>query len=290
MTQNIKSELFFLKQYGYSDRILEYIFLYGNNPLHFLFEYEDYSNAERELFTKKDLELSKRKAEYLSFKTSFFYSEPFLRKNNNNKIYFKYDDTALSSLLPPKIQPLFMYSKGIEGLLSIDKKRVSIVGTRKPSEDSIKITQTLVKKYVENDYIVVSGLAEGVDTSAHIATIDHGGKTIAVLPTNLNNIYPKKNTALAKMIEKEGLLLTSVGPNQNTFKSNFLERNQYVAYLSDIILVIETNLKSGTMNTIRNASMANKKIYFVDQKNDEINKKIIGFGGVLINEQINNCF
>lgn len=284
VANNIKSELFFLKQYGYSDGLLEYIFLSGQNPIYFIFDNDEYTEDEKKIFTKKDENLSFDKEKYKEFKIKLFNNEPFLSKNSINKIYFKYDETYFNELLPEKIQPLFMYSKGNEKLLSTSLKRISVVGTRNPKERSIIATKNLVKKYVEKGYVIVSGLAEGIDSVAHQVTLENRGKTIAVLPTNFNNIYPKKNQSLARKIQKTGLLITSIGPNENTFKSSFLERNQYVANISEVLLVIETNLKSGTMNTIRNAGLANKKILFIDQKNEEVNEKISKYGGVKINE------
>lgn len=79
-------------------------------------------------------------------------------------------------------------------------------------------------------------------------------------------------------------MVTSIGPKENTYKSSFLDRNQYLANISDIVVVTETNLKSGTMNTIRNASEASKKILFVDQEDELINNKIRGFGGEMLND------
>ncbi len=79
-------------------------------------------------------------------------------------------------------------------------------------------------------------------------------------------------------------MLTSIGPNENTYKSSFLDRNKYIANISDIVVVTETNLKSGTMNTIRSASIAGKKILFVNQGDNLINNKIYEFGGEMIDD------
>lgn len=199
-------------------------------------------------------------------------------------MYFKYDVNEMTELIPEKIMPLFMYSKGDISLLEVNQKRVAIVGTRHPSPKAIAITKKLTRKFVEDNYVIVSGLAKGIDTISHETAIVHKGKTIAVLPTNFNKIYPKENQELAKKILDGGLLVTSIGPKENTYKSSFLDRNQYLANISDIVVVTETNLKSGTMNTIRNASEASKKILFVDQEDELINNKIRGFGGEMLND------
>jgi DNA processing protein len=76
------------------------------------------------------------------------------------------------------------------------KRRISVVGSRKVSADGIKRTKIITKKLVENGFIVVSGLAEGVDSIAHQTAIENNGKTIAVVGTPLNKVYPKKNEEL----------------------------------------------------------------------------------------------
>ena len=281
MSSNTKSELFFLKQFGFSDRLLEDIYLFDESPLTIFFSDEKCININLK-FTNKDRVLSKCFEQYSKFKFTLFENEEFLHKNGINRIYFKYDKTELSNLIPLKKMPLFMYSIGDYSLLNKKIKKVAIIGTRKPKNKSIIITKNIVKKYVEDDYIIVSGLAEGIDTIAHETVIKHFGRTIAVLPTNFKKIYPKENNSLAQDILKNGLLVSAIGPNEHTYKSSFLDRNLYVANISDIIIVIETHIKSGTMNTIRNASEAGKKILYLNQRDSLVNDKIKNYGGIMI--------
>ncbi|MGE7023352.1 DNA-processing protein DprA [Solibacillus cecembensis] len=285
MTNKIRSNLFYLKQFGFNDSLLQTIFQLRLDPLESIFNNENEMIMEIESkFTDKDRELARNYQKYKNFKYELFNTEAFL-KDGSSKIYFKYDQNELTALIPEKNMPLFMYSKGDVSQLSLDRKRVAIVGTRKPSGKSIELTKKITQEYVRNNYIIVSGLAEGIDTVSHATTLDLGGKTIAVLPTNFNKIYPKENQVVADLISEKGLLLTAIGPKENTYKSSFLDRNQYVANISDLIIVIETNLKSGTMNTIRNAYKANKKILFVDQGDEAINNKIFEFGGEMLNDK-----
>lgn len=284
MANNTKSELFFLKQFGFSDRLLEDIYLSDEPPLTIFFS-KDHCINKNLKFSNQDIVLSESFEKYSKFKLTLFENEEFLHKNGINRIYFKYDNTDLSTLISRKKMPLFMYSIGDCSLLDTKKKRVAIIGTRKPKNKSIFITRNIVKKYVEDDYIIVSGLAEGIDTIAHQTAIEQFGKTIAVLPTNFKKIYPKENSNLAQSILNNGLLLSSIGPNEHTYKSSFLDRNQYVANISDIIIVIETNIKSGTMNTIRNASEAGKKILYINQEDSLVNERIKNYGGEIIDEE-----
>lgn len=190
----------------------------------------------------------------------------------------------VTKLIPAKNMPLFIYTKGDISLLDSDRIRVAIIGSRKPSNKSINITVIITQKFVNKNFVIVSGLAKGIDTISHKTTLLNNGKTIAVLPTNFNKIYPSDNNELANEIRNKGLLMTAIGPNENTYKSNFLNRNNYIANISDIVVVIETNIKSGTMNTIRNASEAGKKILYIDQEDEIINSMINELGGELIND------
>ncbi len=177
---------------------------------------------------------------------------------------------------------MFLYSSGDETLLSDNIHRVAIIGTRTPSEESIERAKCYTKRLALSGKVIVSGLAEGVDTVVHTTTLEVGGKTIAVLPTNFDNIYPKANKTLSDKIKSKGILITAIGPREHTYRSSFLDRNKIVAAISDEILVIETGLRSGTMNTIRNASKLGKKIYFLNQKNDEVNQKLLSYGGEML--------
>ncbi|MVN84894.1 DNA processing protein DprA [Listeria monocytogenes] len=283
MSVKVRSELFFLKQFGFNDTLLQHIFLLRIDPVDAIFNSENLLHMELEKkFTVKEKNLSKQFREYEKFKIDLFRSEKMLKKFDKNKIYFKYDNNNITQLIPEDIMPLFMYAKGNTSLLEKNKKRVAIVGTRHPSQRAIHITKKITRNYVKDGFIIVSGLAEGIDTVAHRTATENNGRTIAILPTNFKKVYPAKNKELANNILADGLLLTSIGPKENTFKSSFLERNKYVANISDIVVVTETKLTSGTMNTIRNASKAQKKILFIDQKDTSINKKIYKLGGEIL--------
>lgn len=283
MGQNIRSELFFLKQFGFSDRLLEAVYLSGALPMDILFSEETITMKDDFFFTEKDKELSKKQRKYKEFKMDFYNKETFLKKDEKNKIFFKYDINKISELIPNNKLPLFMYSIGNENLLDKSSKRVAIIGTRKPTESAINITKKITEKYIVEGYIIVSGLAEGIDTVSHETAILNLGETIAVLPTNFKSIYPKSNKELATKILNKGLLLTSIGPRENTYKSSFLDRNGYVANISDVIIVVETNLKSGTMNTIRKASEAKKKIFYIEQDDIQVNNQLKEYGGIPLN-------
>lgn len=198
MVENIRSELFFLKQFGFNNTLLQDIFLLGIDPINIIFNrgYKIYAELEKK-FTDKDRKLAENYYKYRDFKIDLFKEDDFLR-DSKSKMYFKYDVNEMTELIPEKIMPLFMYSKGDISLLEVNQKRVAIVGTRHPSPKAIAITKKLTRKFVEDNYVIVSGLAKGIDTISHETAIVHKGKTIAVLPTNFNKIYPKENQELDK--------------------------------------------------------------------------------------------
>ncbi len=277
---NMRAKILLLNQYGFSDKLLKAIYKNSIDPLETLFDKtsENY-NYFLNIYTKKDYNLSRNIDRLIEF-TRIFKKSYLFNDNNNIKVFFKYQKKELQNLIPDSIFPLFMYSNGNISLLDSDKSRVSIIGTRNPTLESIKLCELYTKKYINKGYIIVSGLAKGIDTVAHQTALKNKGCTISVIPTQFNKIYPKENYKLAKEIATKGLLLSNKGPFSNTYKSDFLDRNKYVANISDEILVIETHLKSGTMNTIRNASFAKKKIYYFDNLDMETQKVIEKYGGI----------
>ncbi len=132
----------------------------------------------------------------------------------------------------------------------LDKPRVAIVGSRKISAYGRAVTQRLAGELAKVGVVIVSGLAIGVDSVAHQATLDSGGLTIAVLPTSLDQIYPASHLNLARQIAASGgCLICEYPPGAEAFKSNFIARNRLVSGLADILLITEAAKNSGTMHT-----------------------------------------
>lgn len=135
------------------------------------------------------------------------------------------------------------------GDLSLLKRPcVSIVGTRDVSDAGAGATDWLARKMVDAGIIVVSGLAYGVDTVAHTATIDQGGRTISVIGTPLDKSSPSENSALQERIYKEHLLISRFAKGEKTQRSSFPLRNQLMAALSDATVVMEASDTSGTLH------------------------------------------
>jgi DNA processing protein len=147
---------------------------------------------------------------------------------------------------------------------------VAIVGSRKQTQYGREITRQLAESRARRGVVVVSGLALGHDALAHEGALNGGGVTVAVLGTPLPKITPATNYQLGKRIlANGGLILSEIGeipPGQDSrifYKRTFLQRNRIVAGLADVVIVIEANRYSGTLNTVRHALAQGKDVMAV---------------------------
>lgn len=156
--------------------------------------------------------------------------------------------------------PLGLFYRGNISILS--KKCVSIVGSRKTTFDGKKACDQTVKHLKESGVNVVSGLAIGVDSLVHKASLHYGISAISVLPGSVDNPVPKTNLYISNAIlEAGGLLLSERASGYKIEKSSYLERNRIISGLSDRILIIEAAIKSGSMSTAKFALEQNRDIY-----------------------------
>ncbi len=164
-----------------------------------------------------------------------------------------------------------LYYQG-EWDLVYSPKRIAIVGTRSPSEDAIRRTRKLVSLLVRDGYTIVSGLAKGVDTVAHETTIEHGGETIAVIGTPLDQVYPKENAQLQQRIARDYLLISQVPVLLYASRSwmwnrgFFPERNVTMSALTQATVIVEAGETSGTLIQAR-AALAQKRKLFILENN-----------------------
>lgn len=134
-------------------------------------------------------------------------------------------------------------------ILKSDSKAIAVVGSRKMSSRGERLTKKFVGKLVAVGFTIVSGLARGVDTVAHKAALKAKGRTIAVLGSGLDIIYPPENKSLAEEIIKNGALVSPYPPGTKPYPKNFLARNRIIVSLSKAVLVIEGARRSGTLST-----------------------------------------
>lgn len=145
-----------------------------------------------------------------------------------------------------------------------DEITIAIVGTRKASEAGVRTAQNFGKELGSMGIAVVSGLAMGIDTSAHEGAIRGDARTIAVLGNGLNKIYPAQNENLArKIIEKGGAIVSEYEENMPSLKQNFIQRNRIISGLSLAIVVIEAPLSSGALSTASFAASQGREVFVV---------------------------
>lgn len=132
--------------------------------------------------------------------------------------------------------------------IPLPRPRVSIVGSRKASSDGLASAAAISKTLVEKQVLIVSGLAEGIDTSAHEAAIAAGGRTVAVLGTPLDKVFPAKNFALQQKIMKNHLAISQFPIGHTTAPKDFVLRNRTMALISDATIIVEAGDESGSLH------------------------------------------
>lgn len=159
---------------------------------------------------------------------------------------------------PPEI----LYFKGNIELLK--KVCVCIVGTRNPSDYAdLVLKQIITKKIGQSDICIVSGLARGVDTLVHNICLEMNIPTIAVIAGGIENIYPYSNSPLYNRVGREGLILAEYPGKMNMKKGMFPQRNRILAGLSKAVIVIEADVKSGSLITANFALNEGRDVYAV---------------------------
>jgi DNA processing protein len=146
-----------------------------------------------------------------------------------------------------KNAPKTLYFQGNAELLN-HGPRVSIVGSRKASPEGLKRARLLARVLVENGVVVVSGLADGIDTAAHTSALEAGGETIAVIGTPLDKYYPAGNKDLQVRLAQEQLVVSQFPIGAPTTPKSFPIRNRTMALLSDATVIVEAGEKSGTLH------------------------------------------
>lgn len=157
--------------------------------------------------------------------------------------------------------PIMLYYKGT---ISLNTERIiSIVGTRQPSERGIARCQTLISGLAPYQPLIISGLAYGVDITAHRAALQYQLPTIGVLAHGLQQIYPAAHRKIAHQMLEQGGLLTEYCSDTPPDRERFPMRNRIVAGMADALLVIETKARGGSMITAKVANLYNKDVMAV---------------------------
>jgi DNA processing protein len=200
----------------------------------------------------------------------------FLEKHQIKALFIKEKDYP-HRLLHIDDPPLLLFSKGPANLNT--KRIISVVGTRNNSEYGKQVTEKIIRELPQEDLLIISGLALGIDGIAHRAALAKGIPTLGVLAHGLDEIYPTQHQALAKEMSLKGGLLTDFRKNSIPNKYHFPRRNRIVAGMADATIVIESGIKGGSLITADLALDYNRALFAVpgrisDQKSAGCNKLI----------------
>lgn len=168
----------------------------------------------------------------------------------------------------PDYPPLLRHSEGAPPLLCVKGKTallaqdaVAIVGSRNASANGKRLARTFAADLAAAGLTVVSGLARGIDTAAHQASLARG--TVAVLGTGIDVIYPPENADLQKAIGKDGLLISEMSPGAPPRETSFPRRNRIISGMSRAVIIVEAALRSGSLITARFANEQGREVFAV---------------------------
>lgn len=159
--------------------------------------------------------------------------------------------------------PICLYVKGNVDNLNFEKDYfIGIVGTRKPTSYGQKIAGKFAYELASAGFVIVSGMAIGVDTVAHLSCLEAKGKTVAILGCGVDIVYPRQNEKLYQnIIASGGLVISEFPPGHTVLKGLFIARNRLISGLSKGVLVIEGASDSGALITARYAAEQGKEVF-----------------------------
>lgn len=157
--------------------------------------------------------------------------------------------------------PPLLFIRG--SLAPADRRALAVVGSRKPSLGGIRMAAALARDLAGAGYTIVSGLARGIDTAAHQGALEAGGRTIAVLGSGMDAIYPPENRELAERVAAAGAVVTEFGPGSGPTRWNFPRRNRIISGLALGTIVVEAGERSGALITAGFALEQNRTVFAV---------------------------
>ena len=198
---------------------------------------------------------------------STLFSHFFQKFNQISPLEHNFTEVLDCIALKPKT--LYFYGKMPENVskngVPERPKTVAIVGSRHNTYYGEEVAYRLAYELAKNHVVIISGLAFGIDSIAHRAALDAGGITVAVLGTPIDEIYPRSHLPLAgEIIKTGGAILSEYAPNTKIYpKTSFLERNRLISGLSDVVVVVEAAVRSGSLNTAAHALSQGKEVFAV---------------------------
>lgn len=193
----------------------------------------------------------------------------YIQKNNIKLITIKDKEypAKLKNIYDP---PIVLYIKGDINIL--DNRSIAIIGCRDASEYGINSAKYFSYNLAKKGVNIVSGLAKGIDSYAHIGAINAKGNTIAIIGNGLDSVYPKENIEIArKILETGGSIITEYPLGTKPEKMNFPARNRIISGISNSVIVVEAKAKSGTLITVDFALEQGRDVYVVPGNINSIN-------------------
>lgn len=237
----------------------------------------EYYKTPEAIYKEKDYNkcgfLSPKAKEELSDKSFDAANDVIKRTNDIGGYILTFDDEEYPPLLKKIYSPPYvLYLKG-EHLNWDELLTITIVGTRIYSDYGKYATETITKQLVNYGVTIVSGMAKGIDAIAGTTAIKSGGKTIAVLGSGIDVIYPYENRKLCEQIMKNGVVMSEYPPGTRPYKYNFPRRNRIMAGLSYGVVVAQAPEKSGSLITASHAIENNRELFAIPGIFDDINQE-----------------
>ena len=213
--------------------------------------------------SKKMLTFREETVKYLEDKSYDDHFEKITKwlKNPNHSIISYFDDNYPDTLREIIDSPILLYCVGDTNLLV--SNQLAVVGSRKYSTYGRNATDKIISELAESNITITSGLAFGIDTLAHEFSLKNNLKTIAVIGTGINIVYPASNRALYEKIARSGLIISEFPLGTEPLRHNFPLRNRLISGLSKGVLVIEAASKSGSLITAKIALDQNKEVFAI---------------------------
>ncbi|MGH4121707.1 MAG: DNA-processing protein DprA [Clostridium sp.] len=194
------------------------------------------------------------------------------------------DENFPESLRNIPDSPVLLHYKGNYNCL-LNTNSVAIIGTRIPTNHGIGVAEKLGMTFGKDGFVVISGLAQGCDEFGHKGCIKSNGQTVAVMAGGLDSVYPSKNKDLAKLIlDTNGCLISEYAIGVKPFRSSFVERDRLQSGLSVAVIVVETDIKGGTLHTVGDALLQNRILACYKHPDKYLNEKQSQGNQMLISE------
>jgi DNA processing protein len=187
-------------------------------------------------------------------------------QNNGVQLLLPDQPTYPPSLLEIPDPPNLLFMRG--QYQPSDRLAIGIVGTRHCTNYGMNMTKRLVTGLVQAGYVIVSGLALGIDAVAHQTALNCNGRTLGILGGGVSRIYPSEHEQLARDVIEHGALMSETEPDSAPFKGSFPQRNRIISGLSLGVVVIEASLNSGALITARHAMEQGREVFAVPGRAD----------------------